>query len=620
MNASIVRSGAVALFVAAGVTPVAVAGQTTGVTPPSTQAPTPAPSPGPVRAGTSAESKIYSAALALKDPTEKLAALRKFQADYPEHSLSRTADSAILTLLLANFKDRTDEIGATVDKVVANLPATSTPDIKVTRVQALATQLVDAGILVARAKAMMSEAVAALDRADYIKRTRESREKARAAALSRSLTSALTTAPPPAVPSDEMLGQQFDRIMAGAQEVMGRIHLATGDATAAEREFRAAVAANPQLGKASLELSKIESARGNDRKALDLYLSAAATGKLKRSEEEGLATLYKKLNGDTANLERDLDRVYRERFPNPITAPEPFAGTRGGRVALLEMFTGSACGPCVAADLALDGVLERYPADSVAVLAYHVHIPGPDPMTVPDSVTRKNLYAVPGVPTFNVDGARARLGGGPRESAQSTYDTYVKSIDASIASSPEAQVNVSAEIDGDKVRVRADVQGVKTGSKPLRLHLALAERDLTFLGENGIRHHPFVVRDLAGDDAEGLPLPTADGKVDYTFDLAAVPAAITKSLADDIARRRKNETSSATPREYRAEGRPFTAIDRSHLVVVAFVQEAGDKPVARPDSSSTDTDDENPPPVAAGAPAPTYRVLQAVWTPVTVRR
>ena len=175
MNASIVRSGAVALLVFVGVPCVAIAAQTPVLTPPSTQAPSPAPAP--VRAGTSPEAKIHSAALALKDPTEKLAALRKFQADYPENSLSRTADSAILTLLLANFKERTDEIGATVDKVVANLPATSAPDIRVTRVQALATQLVDAGILVDRARAMMSEAVAALDRPDYIKRTREARER-----------------------------------------------------------------------------------------------------------------------------------------------------------------------------------------------------------------------------------------------------------------------------------------------------------------------------------------------------------------------------------------------------------------------------------------------------------
>ena len=179
---------------------------------------------------------------------------------------------------------------------------------------------------------MMSEAVAALDRPDYIKRTREAREKAGRRGATPEDAQHGPFAGHHSLPSDEMLGQQFDRIMAGAQEVMGRIHLATGDAASAEREFRAAVAANPQLGKASLELSKIESARGNERKALDLYLSAAATGKLKRSEEEGLAA-RQETERRYANLERDLDRVYRERFPNPIAAPQPFAGTRRPRRA-----------------------------------------------------------------------------------------------------------------------------------------------------------------------------------------------------------------------------------------------------------------------------------------------
>lgn len=608
MKASVICTGAFAALVLGSAVPATYAAQTTTVP----------PAPAQAQSNPAAES-AYRAATALKDPAERLKALRQFKSDYPAHSLARLAESTILSLLLTNFKDQTEEIKSSLDVVVAALPATSTPDVRVTRVQGVVGQLVDAGVLLDRAKSLLTEAVGALDRADYIKRTREAREKSRNAILQRQLTSAAMTAPPP-VPTDEVLGAQFDRILAGAQEVMGRIHLAMGEPAAAEREFRSAVAANPQLAKASLELSRIESTRGNDRQALELYLAAASTGKLKRAEEEGLATLYRKVHGDVANLERDLERVYREKFPNPIAAPEPFSGPRGGRVALLEMFTGSACGPCVSADLALDGVLERYPADSIAVLAYHVHIPGPDPMTVPDSVVRKTLYAVPGVPTFNVDGARARLGGGSRENAQATYDIYVKAIDASLATAADAQVKVTASLDGDRVRVRVDLAGVKTTGKPLRLHLVLAERELTFLGENGIRHHPFVVRDAAGDEAEGLALPAGDGAIEYAFELQAIPGAITKSLADDIARRRKTESPTATPREYRAEGLPFTAIDRSKLVVVAFVQEAPDKPVARPQTDATDTDDEAPTPVSVSGPAPAYKVLQAVWTPVLVKR
>src|SRR5689334_13381860 len=104
MNRAIVRSGAFVLFVFAILPRLARAGQTTGAPPPSpqTQVVTPASS------AQSPESKIYQAAQAIKDPAEKLAALRKFQADYPTKSLAQSADSGVLTLLLANFKDRTE--------------------------------------------------------------------------------------------------------------------------------------------------------------------------------------------------------------------------------------------------------------------------------------------------------------------------------------------------------------------------------------------------------------------------------------------------------------------------------------------------------------------------------
>ena len=179
-----------------------------------------------------------------------------------------------------------------------------------------------------------------------------------------------------------------------------------GHATAPrEKDFR--MPSRNASRRAPLELAKLASARGDDRAAIDYYLPLALTGKLKRAEEEAFTALYRKVNGSGVNVEAELDRLYGEKYPNPVAHPEKYSGPRSGRVALLEMFTGSACGPCVSADLALDAALERYPDDAVAVLAYHVHIPGPDPMTIPSNDSRRNLYAVPGVPTFNVDGARA---------------------------------------------------------------------------------------------------------------------------------------------------------------------------------------------------------------------
>jgi hypothetical protein len=268
--------------------------------------------------------------------------------------------------------------------------------------------------------------------------------------------------------------------------------------------------------------------------------------------------------------------------------------------------------------------MERYPADAVAVLAYHVHIPGPDPMTIPSNDARRNLYAVPGVPTFNVDGARARLGGGSRENTEMTYKAYVPVIDKALQTPPEADVKVTAAVDGSRVRVQATVGNVKSTSQNLRLHILLAEKDLNFLGENGIKLHPFVVRDAAGAKGSGLPITPAPANttLEHTFDLAPIPDTITNSLADDIARRRKNEPAGV-PREYRAEGRAMTKIDASRLVVVAFVQDMSDTP---PATTTTTPAGTQPPESTAGIElvgppgsrsAPTFRVLQAAWTTVT---
>ena len=55
------------------------------------------------------------------------------------------------------------------------------------------------------------------------------------------------------------------------------------------------------------------------------------------------------------------------------------------RVVVVELFTGAECPPCVSADVAFDALLETYKPNEVVLLEYHLHIPGPDPLTNADS-------------------------------------------------------------------------------------------------------------------------------------------------------------------------------------------------------------------------------------------
>jgi hypothetical protein len=216
--------------------------------------------------------------------------------------------------------------------------------------------------------------------------------------------------------------------------------------------------------------------------------------------------------------------------------------------------------------------MDRYPAGTIVPVAYHQHIPGPDPMVTTGSQSRNTYYSVRGVPTFNIDGALGRLGGGARTNTAATYKDYISKIDKALLLPATAALTVSATGEGDRIAVTAEVTKLPADAKDLRLHLLLVERHLRFSGENGIRFHPMVVRGSAGEKGNGIPIAST-GRTQHTFSLSEIRDDITSSLKADIERRRKTEAPGATPREYAADGRPYVAIDTSELVVVAFIQQ-----------------------------------------------
>jgi hypothetical protein len=195
-------------------------------------------------------------------------------------------------------------------------------------------------------------------------------------------------------------------------------------------------------------------------------------------------------------------------------------------------------------------------------------------MTTSEGAARRSVYGVRGVPTFFVDGVMAanplgeNFGGGGRGRAQTVYEKYIGMIDGALDSAAPATLSVRAAIAGEKVSVTVDVSEIPAGAADLRLHIVLAERELMFGGENGIRRHPAVVRALAGDEGNGLPLAAA-GTTRHTFDLAAIRNDVTRSLQMDIARRRAGGGSATV---FAAEDRAMTKIDPAQLEVIAFVQ------------------------------------------------
>ncbi len=181
-----------------------------------------------------------------------------------------------------------------------------------------------------------------------------------------------------------------------------------------------------------------------------------------------------------------------------------FEGRKGKRVVLVELFTGAHCPPCVAADLAFEGLAKTYSDKEVVLLQYHLHVPAPDPLTTPETETRANYYAVKGTPSLVFNGKSTAGGGGYRIHAPGAYKEFRAIIDPLLEKDNKITLTIEANRKGDAVDISAVVGGYKFSDK-LKLRIALIEPWVRFAGSNGLSYHSHVVRAFAGGpDGFGL--------------------------------------------------------------------------------------------------------------------
>jgi thiol-disulfide isomerase/thioredoxin len=590
------------------------------------------------------EQLAYNAAIGITDPAREAASLKSLldNTQFKQHGIARQARNTYFTLLVTKLPDRKDEISATLDALLADLDAPAapagnganangagananpnaaapsltsaaqaladaakavnaaaagaplpaaaapaaqpvvTPVSRLNTISGLASTLADGNMLLDRIEPLLTKALAGVTFEDYAKPIKEAAEKAKAANPART------------VPTDAELKTSFDGIRGRSLETLARIHVAQGNPDKAEGEFKTALAATPMSLASELGLAQIEMKRGHEPAALDHYMLASLSGRMKPADTDAMNALYTKTHGKSGNIDADLDKLYHEKLPNPVkVTPYTPVKDRSNRVVLAEMFTGSGCPPCVAADLAMDALMEHYAPKDVIFLAYHANIPQPDPMVVNGGDTRRTYYKVPGVPTLHVDGGpfpaadaapgayTGDVGGGGRDNSPSVYDRYIKTIDKELATPATADISLRAQRNGSSIKVAVNITKLPADAKDPRLHIVLAEDGMRFAGENGIRFHQMVVRAVAGEKAEdgsGFALTAETGKtVNHTFDLKAIPGDLTKTLATEMEKRHKADaTRGATP-DYKAEGHAMTTIDPEALFVVAYIQDANQK-------------------------------------------
>lgn len=293
----------------------------------------------------------------------------------------------------------------------------------------------------------------------------------------------------------------------------------------------------------------------------------------KALEKSGQADAAKEVQARVAKLDTDMkaeqvkiearaDEDYLKKMP-PFK-PEPFAGRKGKstRAVLVELFTGTQCPQCVAADLAFDGLTNTFKPADVVLLQYHVHIPLPDPLTNLDTMARLEYYGddVEGTPTFLLNGKPCpeKIGGGVSDS-EKVYGLLRKAIEPLLEKEAQATLEVSATRRGNKIEISAEAADVVNPGDAVRLRFALIEETARYVGSNGIRFHHHIVRAMPGGD-KGFALKEKTTRQSVSLDLADLK----KQLAQYITTVAKKGMAKFPD--------PEEVLELKNLRVVAFVQ------------------------------------------------
>jgi tetratricopeptide (TPR) repeat protein len=327
-------------------------------------------------------------------------------------------------------------------------------------------------------------------------------------------------------------------------------------------------------GETQLFLGKFYEVKGDEDAALAAYLKAYEKGS-PLDTKVSLERLYIKKYGSLASLEAKLDEMYLAK-PKPFQPghyTRPAAPT--GKTVLAELFTGAECVPCVAADLAFDGLTERFDRQSVAVLVYHLHIPGPDPMTNDDTEARAKVYEVKATPTAVIDGAALPASGGSAAMAERAFNEYKGKIEPRLAAKPLASLTgIKAKLSGETISVTGDVTlspDFAAGSTAA-LHVVLVEDSIRYVGANGVRFHNFVVRKLMGTPA-GTPLTKAGAKTPFSESVSL--SSVTTSL-DAYLDKYEKTRSQRTPFTFKDR---VDTLDPKKVLVVVFAQDEKTKEI-----------------------------------------
>jgi tetratricopeptide (TPR) repeat protein len=537
-----------------------VSAQSTG-----TQSPTQSPAPAQ-RPQRPADEEALAKAAQIKDPGERTEALIKFVADFPRAPYIRNATFYLMRQMRPLYPEP-EKVRGFINRFVEGT-ASASPYARTEFYYNISRELLNYNLLSEVAEDLSRRGVALLSEGGYIENERVGHEQREKYFKDRDAKYKVEEF------SEAQAKEKFRTFRALNYATLGRALVKRDKLDEAEKTLKQAMEIAPSM-EGGTALADIMEKRGRDAEALDYLSAAMLTGRMNAEGVARLHNLYQKLNnGKIDGLEASLDARYRKSFRAPIKVEHyrSSGNQTKPRSVLAEFITGAGCEPCISVDLSFDAVLERFSRKDVVLLVYHMHAPTSDPLSNHSAQARTAYYDAHGAPTTYIDGENLKPGEGLRTEAEGVFRNLDQALVARLGVAAEAQIKLDARFDGRNVRVSTSIDGLTQPSADLRLQIALVEQQVSYSGENGLRFHPMVVRNLAraaGSETYGFPVNT-DGKgTPYVFSVDEIAAANLKYYDEYIAdmKKRLGPQFEVSFKEQRY------LMDPTRLAVVAFVQD-----------------------------------------------
>ena len=342
-------------------------------------------------------------------------------------------------------------------------------------------------------------------------------------------------------------------------DTLGWVLYRQGRLDEAASTLREALKTSPQEADIALHLAEVCEKQGKNLEAVEAYLDAYVGGGSRQARTTA-RELYRKEKGSMEGFQKLLDQVYLKQ--PPLFDPGRFDGEHSGAALVAELFTGAQCGPCQSADYAFDGLIARFPESTLNVLEYHIHVPGPDPMTTPDSLARAHFYNIRSTPVALFSGTDRRTGGGPKTLAEMAFHDYLERINSQLKSGDRARVDLHVKSEQDTISVDGKVGlPAVAATDDLRLHIALVEKTVRYSGSNNVYIHRNVVRKLL-NGSEGTRITQPEFEFAQNGSISAIEGEIKQYLGQV-----EKEWELTFPE-------PPVTLNRAELAIVAFVQNA----------------------------------------------